>query len=95
MNKTIAGLIGAAGALAAAAPGAAAPVLHASTYAELLRPIPNALATLRAMDQDLPEGQVEQVQLRRVVRALTGHHHHHHHRYYRRRHHHHHHHHHG
>ena len=104
MDKTIAGLLGAVGVLVVAAPGQAAPVapptetvLQAQSYAELLRPVPNALATLRAMDEAAPEGSVELAQLGPVVRELVqgrDHHHHHHHRYYRRRYHHHHHHHH-
>ncbi len=104
MDKTVAGLLGAVGAMVASTPGQAmmqpaptASVLEAASYSDLLRPIPNALETLQAMDgASAPDGAyVEQVQLDRVVRDLTGHHHHHHHhRYYRRRYHHHHHHHH-
>lgn len=90
MDKTIAGLLSAIGALATITPVQAAPVLQAASYAELLRPVPNALETLRALD----EADVERVQLGPIVRDLVGgdrrHHHHHHHRYYRRHHHHHH-----
>ena len=111
MDKTIAGLLGAMGALAAAVPanaGVAAPVkttaaMRASSYADLLTPIPNALALLKASEaadtqaELLPpalEGEAP-VQQAQIVLNLghRHHHHHHHHRYYRRHHHHHHHHH--
>lgn len=55
MNKTLAGLVGAAAVLVAADSAQAMPVatpqdaLHASSYAELLEPMPNALATLQAL----------------------------------------------
>jgi len=103
LDKSIAGLIGVAGALAVAAPSQAATAvpltldaaMQASSYADLLRPIPNALALLQTaaaaeaapgVDSSASEGQatVQQVQYY--------HHHHHHHRYRRRYHHHHHHH---
>ncbi len=107
MDKTLAGLIGAIGALAASAPahaatGApmdAAAALHANSYADLLKPIPNALALMKSGVTLLPpategEAAVQDVQLTIVLPHR--HHHHHHHRYWRRRryHHHHHHHHH-
>ncbi len=94
MDKKIAGLLGALGSLAVTAPVQAAPsvspqaVLAAASYADLLRPIPNAAATLQALDaQAEPEAAVEAVQYyeRRGRRD------HHHHRYVRRHHHHHHH----
>ena len=101
MDKNLAGLLGAVGALVAAAPAQAATshpasieaAMEASSYSDLLKPIPNAAALLKAaaaqpaVDAPKSEGQagVEQVQYH--------HHHHHHHRYYRRHHHHHHHHH--
>jgi hypothetical protein len=86
MDKKIAGLLGVVGALATldAAQATTAPEstteLAAQSYAALLEPIPNAAATLKAMDQ-APAMRV----------AANSHHHHHH---YRHRHHHHHHHHH-
>ena len=97
MDKTVAGLIGAVSALVAAGPShaaASAPLtLHeamaASSYADLLRPIPNAAALLQQSATDdeamTPDGQpvIQEVQFH--------HHHHHHHRRYRRHHHHHHH----
>ncbi len=97
MDKTIAGLLGAMGTLAAAAPAPAdaAPlppihqVMQAGAYADLLKPIPNAASLLPASDALLAEaeGAVVPVQYRDD--------HHHHHRTHRRppprRHHHHHH----
>jgi hypothetical protein len=90
MDRKIAGLLGAFGALAAGSPAMAETpalegVMHAASYADLLRPIPNASALLQASDAAMAEGpaNVEMVQY----------HHHHHHRYrrrYRRHHHHHH-----
>jgi hypothetical protein len=94
MDKKIAGLLGAVGALvslggAQAAPGSADPVtvLKAQSYADLLNPIPNAKATLNAVDEaDDQAGTSFQV-------AENSHHHHHHSaRRAPRRHHHHHHH---
>ena len=100
MEKKIAGLLGAVAALGAlnAAQAAAAPIdaLQANSYADLLEPIPNAAATLRAVDEQAPAREAEDnVQMTQFY---------HHHGYYRRgpvmvvprfRHHHHHHHHHG
>jgi hypothetical protein len=101
MDKKIAGLLGAVGALAslngaqaAAAPADPAAVLKAQSYADLLNPIPNAKATLDAVDEAYNQaGTSFQV-------AQNDRHHHHHHSYRRerqiivapRRHHHHHHH---
>ena len=98
MEKTIAGLIGAVAVLgtldaAAAAPMAASPVpsLQASSFTELLEPIPNAADVLRIVDSQTPTG----VEEGRLVQVGYHHHHHHHHHHWRRhRHHHHHHHHH-
>lgn len=104
MDKTIAGLLGAVGAFAIAAPGSAAPLQppsgaaqRVSAYAELLRPVPDAVATLRAMDavEAARPGEVIQVedrdhhhhQRQRIIRRQAHHHHHHHdnqdRRYYR------------
>ena len=108
MDKKIAGLLGAAAALTAvsgaqaAAPQQTAPVA-ASSYRELLEPIPNALEALKADDARLATDAAETpVQLAQYDHH---HHHHHHHRffrvippprpYHRDHHHHHHHHHHG
>ena len=93
MDKKTAALLGAFGALAAGPAAMAEPfalqnVMHAASYAELLRPIPNAGALLRASDKAMAEAPA-------AVEMVQFHHHHHHryHRRYRRRHHHHHHHH--
>jgi hypothetical protein len=115
MDKTLAGLIGAAGALAASASAQAATVghpgieeaMHAGSYADLLKPIPNAAALLRASDAAQAEAALGETpaSVFQVQYYHHHHHHHHHHRYYRRPilrqifhpryHHHHHHHHHG
>jgi hypothetical protein len=96
MERKIAGLVGAIATLGVVNVAQAAPapepvhVLNASSFADLLKPIPNALAMLRAVDEATPvRPAAEGVQL-----ARHHHHHHHHHQHYRRpRHHHHHHHH--
>jgi len=101
MDKKIAGLLGAVGALASldAAQATIATdsttMLKVQSYADLLNPIPNAAVTLKAVDE---AGDTSGVQV-----AENAHHHHHHHSYRRerkiiiapRRHHHHHHHHHS
>jgi hypothetical protein len=107
MDKKIAALLGAvAGVSTLGAAQAATPVnssgpLQASSYADLLAPVPNAVAALIADDAaraSKSDGEMEVAQ----VQVQIGHHHHHHHRYHRkpvivikrhhRRHHHHHHH---
>ena len=107
MDKKIAGLLGAVGALAslnaaqAAAPTNSNDVLKARSYADLLDPIPNAAEKLQAVDKTPMTAPVQTAQL--VIEGRHHHHHHHHHAYHRdrrivvmpRRHHHHHHHHHG
>ncbi|MBO0758817.1 MAG: hypothetical protein J2P54_23465 [Bradyrhizobiaceae bacterium] len=92
MDKTIVGLLGAVAAVTSldSAQAATAPQsdpMQANTYAELLDPIPNAVALLIA-DDAARSAKPEDLQVAR-------HHHHHHHRYHRRYRHHHHHHHHG
>jgi hypothetical protein len=113
MDKKIVGLAGAISALAtmtaveAARAGEAAEVLNARSYAELLQPIPNAVALLMAADAvnvARAKGEAEQNPNVKLAQYGYDHHHHHHHRwyhhhhhhrwYYRHRHHHHHHHHH-
>ncbi len=98
MDKKIAGLLGAAAALTTmSGANAAAPTtaLQATSYAELLNPVPNAVAQLIADDEARASrprgGEVDVAQ----VRVELDHHHHHHHRYRRRHRHHHHHHHHS
>ena len=97
MDKNVAALIGAVGALALAGPSHAAisapvepgDVMRVNSYADLLKPIPNAvalrqaLAEARAAEAATAEPEVMTVQ-------YYHHHHHHHHRYHRRYHHHHH-----
>jgi hypothetical protein len=90
MDKRIVGLLGAAAALTAVtAANAAVPAQGAAvtnTYRELLNPIPNAGAALKADDAQ----RVEQ----RGTELTQFYYHHHHHHHWRRHHHHHHHHHH-
>jgi hypothetical protein len=108
MDKKIAGLLGAVGALAslntaqAATPPDSNDVLKAGSYADLLQPIPNAAEKLQAVDETQGVAPVQTAQL--VIEGRHHHHHHHHHAYHRdrrivvrprRHHHHHHHHHHG
>jgi hypothetical protein len=88
MDKKIAGLLGAVGALAALdtaqATNAVDPtaVLQAQSYADLLNPISNASTTLEAVDEVGGNG---------TMQIAENAHHHHHHHHQRRRHHHHHH----
>jgi hypothetical protein len=93
MQKTITGLLGAVATLGALGVAQAAPTpdpneaLKANSFAELLEPIPNATAVLKAMDEAPSTPAAESnVQLAQYY--------HHHHRYWRRYYHHHHHHHH-
>ena len=89
MEKKLAGLLGAMGALTAIAPSqAAAPsydeAMRAESYADLLRPIPNAAALLQeanAVAAAEPRPEVMTVQ----YYHHHHHHHHHHHRFYRPR----------
>jgi hypothetical protein len=92
LKKEMAGLLGAVAALGTIATAQATPapaptdVLAANSYAELLQPIPDASARLKALDeQQHAGGETKGIQL-----AFRHHHHHHHH--YRRHYHHHHHH---
>jgi hypothetical protein len=92
MDKYLAGFIGAVGALATAVPAhevLAATVgdaMDANSYGDLLKPIPNAVERLRALDameaharMNAGPYDVARVQL---VQYHHHHHHHHHHRYY-------------
>jgi hypothetical protein len=60
MDKKIAGLLGAVAMLGTFTTGEAAPapaptdVLRANSYADLLEPIPNAVARLQAIDESAP-----------------------------------------
>jgi hypothetical protein len=91
MEKKIAGLLGAMAALGAFNAAEAAPspapaptdVLRANSFADLLEPIPNAVALLRAVDESGPVPSAdENVQLAQFYHHH--HHHHHHHSQYRR-----------
>jgi hypothetical protein len=100
MDKKIAGVIAAIGAIAplgvaqAAAPSSEIEqVMRASSFSELLQPIPNAAALLKSAN----EKTIDEAQADAPVGDLVAqyhHHHHHHHHWWRRRYHHHHHHHH-
>jgi hypothetical protein len=91
MDKTVAGVLGALTVLATQAHAAPAQppsfdaAMQVESYADLLRPIPNAVALLAVVPEPSPTVQ--------TVQYYDHHHHHHHHRYYRRRRYHHHHHH--
>jgi hypothetical protein len=103
MDKTIVGVIGAVTGLASldgAAQAATAPppdaLPAARSYADLLDPIPNAVAMLQAADTAAAARAAQQpagddVQVAQVYIGVGHHHHHHHHRYWRHHHHHHHH----
>ncbi len=92
MDKKIAGLLGAVAALgsfpAAQAAPAPAPtdVLRANSYADLLEPIPNAIAVLQAVDESGSTQPSENTQLAQLF-YHHHHHHHHHHSFYHHHHH--------
>jgi hypothetical protein len=98
MDKKIVGVIGAISGLAALdtaaqATPAATPtpdLMNARSFAELLDPIPNAVAALRAANAAAREMQGQEVGGRTGDTQVAGYHHHHH-RYYHHHHHHHHH----
>ena len=105
MDKKIAGLLGAAAALATVSGANATEVQGnvpgpAASYRDLLNPVPKALEALKADDARLASAPADEVKL-----AQNGHHHHHHHHHHvvpriilvppHRHHHHHHHHHHS
>jgi hypothetical protein len=86
MDYKLAGLLGAFGALASMGTAQSTPVnatdaLQAHTYADLLKPIPNATATLEALDRETDSTEPN-VQLAQFF--IEHHHHHHHHHAYRR-----------
>jgi hypothetical protein len=107
MDKRIAGLLGAAAALTtvtgahAAVPAPANQPASVTTYRDLLDPVPNAVAALKADDARLAEKTAAEASGDQVAQLVFEHHHHHHHhivprpfrRLIRRHHHHHHHHH--
>ena len=107
MDKTVAGLIGAVTLLAAVDPALAAmpaptglkAAMQAESYADLLKPIPNAVALLKESDAAAAKAELlapateGEATVQEAQYYYHHHHHHHHHRFYRRFYHHHHHHH--
>ena len=90
MDKKLAGLIGAVGALASLDSAQAATttvdpteLLQVQSYAELLEPLPNAMAVLEALDRAAPAPK-DRTQLAQFFEHHHHHHHHHHSSYYRR-----------
>ena len=89
MDKKLAGLVGVMGALAVAAPvHAATPnlddAMQAETYADLLRPIPNAGVLLVKSNAAAMEAHANAPELIEVQYYHNHHHHHHHHNQYER-----------
>jgi hypothetical protein len=92
MDKKIASLVGAMGALAASGQVQAAPATHldveaamqATSYADLLKPIPNAVELWKA-SASMPAPQVETTSDPAII-DVQDHHHHHHHHHHRRHH---------
>ena len=86
MDKKIAGLLGAVAAVSTMGSAQAAPTpnpmetLRANSFAELLEPIPNAVALLQAVDEQPAPSAEGNIQLAQFYH----HHHHHHHHAYRR-----------
>ena len=79
MDKKLAGLLGAAAALSTMTAAQAAPAREpelppATSYRDLLDPIPNALPLLKADDQRMAQSGAT-----RTAQVVIGHHHHHHH----------------
>ena len=79
MDKKLAGLLGTAAALTTMSATQAAPAVgpelpQATSYRDLLDPIPNALPLLKADDQRLAQSAGT-----RTAQVVIGHHHHHHH----------------
>lgn len=96
MDKKVAGLLGAAAALTAmtaaaeAMPAQNTELAPATSYRDLLDPIPNAVPMLKADDAQLAKRSAEEVA--QISVQLGPHHHHHHHHHVVVMHHHHHHH---
>jgi hypothetical protein len=86
MDKKLAGLLGAAAALTTMASAQAATpqqteMAPATSYRDLLDPVPNALSQLKAEDakrNETPKTEVAQISVQ------VGHHHHHHHHHHHR-----------
>jgi len=89
MERKIAGVLGAMATLGEINAAQAAPMpthapsdsLRATSFAELLEPIPNATALLQAIDESQPNSSSGNVQLAQYYHHH--HHHHHHHHVYR------------
>jgi hypothetical protein len=86
MDKKIAGLLGAAAALATVGSANAAGVQGnapnpTASYRDLLNPVPNALEALKADDARLANTPADEVKLAQVG-IVVGHHHHHHHHHH-------------
>jgi hypothetical protein len=86
MDKKIAGLLGAAAALATVSGANATEVQGnaanpAASYRDLLDPVPNALAALKADDARLAKTPADEVKLAQIG-IVVGHHHHHHHHHH-------------
>jgi hypothetical protein len=85
MDKKIAGLLGAAAALTAintttqATPARNTEPAPATTYRDLLNPVPNALSALKADNARLSRDQANGPTRLAQVSVQVGHHHHHHH----------------
>jgi hypothetical protein len=85
MDKKIAGLLGAAAALTAintitqATPAQNTELAPATTYRDLLNPVPNALSALKADNARLSRDQANGPTRMAQVSVQVGHHHHHHH----------------
>jgi hypothetical protein len=87
MDKKIAGLLGAAAALATVGSVNATevqgnPSNHVTSYRDLLNPVPNALAALKADDAKRASTPDETTQVAQGVYIGVGHHHHHHHHHH-------------
>ena len=88
MEKNLAGLIGAVSALGAVLPSHSASAMPAhnplavSSYADLLKPIPDALALLRASDAAEAARVRQPADEVLTVQYYHHHHHHHHHNFY-------------
>ena len=86
MDKKIAGLLGAAAALATVGGANATQVQGnaqnpAASYRDLLNPVPKALDALKADDARLANKPADEVKLAQVG-IVVGHHHHHHHHHH-------------
>jgi hypothetical protein len=86
MDKKLAGLLGAAAALTtmtaaqAATPEQKTEMTPATSYRDLLDPVPNALSALKA--DDAKRNEAPRTELAQVT-VQVGHHHHHHHHHHR------------